>query len=277
MNADKTLGPKSELQSIDDRHMVIDDIMEDHVHFNCESVAPLMNSTQFYADIEARKEELHQQELARRAKSPSFLERSRFGVIVTPCRKTHEEMTSEERSASLFQFWKDADKHAIRAFCQDNGAGDQETQAQWARRMGLKAPKNRDQRLVMDWTPYIQSPVPPTPSEIAWIFGSLYDSELTKNDEGYPERCMTDEDTDVLEMSWPEQRAFRWRNPDGYAAWVKALKEEMGPHFDESLILPEWKGVVIEKAREVDEADLGSNDAAGEFTPESAKSTEVVH
>ena len=51
---------------------------------------------------------------------------------------------------------------------------------------------------------------------------------------------IAEDDVDVLMMSWPEQREFRQRHPDAYQSWVKALKKEMGPWFDEELVLPEY-------------------------------------
>jgi len=261
------------MSTVNDRHMVIDEIMEDHIFFN-ETTEPLMNSTEFFAAIEAEKARVREEELKTMGKSATFLMRA-HGTVITPMNKAVEDMNPTEKTKALQGYWKAADKNMIRIMTQESGA-EGESQYQWAKRMGLKAPKNRDQRYNFDWVPWVQREQPPTAAEIAWAFGHLYDPELGSNDEGYPENPMTETDVDVLEMSWPEQRAFRHRNPDGYEAWVKALKEEMGAFFDESLVLPAWKGVVVEKPREVDEDELEADPAPGEYIPESAKSTEVV-
>lgn len=161
-----------------------------------------------------------------------------LGVIFTPANKTTKEMTPKERAAHLQEYWREADKKMCRVFAENSAGGNVETQTAWSKRMGLKAPKNRDKRTPVDWQYWVEREEAPSASEIAWIFGYLYDPTLGRDDEGFPESPLTEMDVDVLEMSWPEQRTFRWNNPDGYEAWVKALKEEMGPHFDESLVLP---------------------------------------
>ena len=47
---------------------------------------------------------------------------------------------------------------------------------------------------------------------------------------------------DVDGPSVVDLKLFRWNNPEGYEQYVAELKEEMGVHFNESLVLPEWKG-----------------------------------
>jgi hypothetical protein len=61
---------------------------------------------------------------------------------------------------------------------------------------------------------------------------------------------------DILDMSWPQQRSFRHNDPEGYARWVADLKEEMGPWFQEDLVLPEFRHGVKKPRPEVHKEDL---------------------
>jgi hypothetical protein len=53
-----------------------------------------------------------------------------------------------------------------------------------------------------------------------------------------PKAELTEKDVDVEFMSYADQREFRHNHPMEYERWVEELKEEMGVHWDESLVLP---------------------------------------
>ena len=184
------------------------------------------------------------------------------GCITFPRNKSSDEMTLKERNQAIQQHWKDCDQKVIKAFADNSAGGNLESQSAWAKRMGLKSPKNRDMRTNIDWSYWVQREERPSPSEIAWLFGDLYNPDMITDDEKVPSRTITEQDVDVLDMSWPEQRQFRWADPVGYAAWVEALKTEMGVWFDESLVLPDY----LYQEVKLERPPLFIEDFTGSFT-----------
>lgn len=141
-----------------------------------------------------------------------------------------------------------------------------ETLIQWARRMGLCPP----------WLQYVYR------MEVVENPDGSADLTVVKDIEEAPDVDMQrhkrsrDDPAPVEltprdvreELSWPEQREFRWNDPVGYAQWVADLKEEMGVHFDESLVLPEFRHGQTEEHPDVeDDEDL---DNMYSYAPEEA-------
>jgi len=115
-----------------------------------------------------------------------------------------------------------------------------ETQMQWAKRMGLLPP----------WIAGYDADGEPIYRENV----DMHRHSRTREEEARI-RQLTDRDVNVEFMSIPDQREFRWNNPEGYEQWVEDLKEEMGVHFNEDLVLPPYKTKPCKKLswKEIDE------------------------
>lgn len=202
-----------------------DPIVEDHLFFN-----DLDNHSFPVPEIEAIME----------APTGLCLAELPRPVVVTPRRKQAHELSPEERIKHISDFYRDRDAFIIQSMT-DASAGSTGIQF-WSppRRHVLKVPIN--------WEALVDA----TPEEIFFALAAHHGEYLDpylhrRTDEDNiiaKQSWLSYQDIDVETMSWPEQREFRHNRPEEYAQWVEDLKEEMGPHFDESLVLPEWCGPI---------------------------------
>jgi len=230
--------------------------------------------------------------------------KTRTGTFVTPRRKSLDELTREEFIDYQWKLAKEVDKHQVRVLSDDSSAaGWEESQRAWAKRMGLKSKKqleledptyDPDRHTRPDKSPVtaLRSVVALPPAdrlvvenalkELGWdpaTTGSIDEMlrlELNSRARGH----LT---PDVDGMSVVDLKLFRWNNPEGYDKYVAELKEEMGVHFDESLVLPEWKGPIgtgrgQRPSQNPDDLDYigdgAAEDPEGWHTPSSEFSTE---
>ena len=147
-----------------------------------------------------------------------------------------------------------------------------ETQAQWARRMGLlppwlgytedrqvvpqehvnmqrhtvhrNAPKPKPEGAVLKSVPYYKARrmgIIPNSLDMNephhYIPQEEVNQEETSTMREYGHHELTEREIDVEFMSVPEMKEFRHNDPEGYARWVEELKEELGVHWDEGLVL----------------------------------------
>ena len=172
--------------------------------------------------------------------------------IVTPRRQDPSELTPDERFAHLQNHYREKDKFIISSMKDSSSGGNTVSVNAWTRGMGLKSTRDlcKENPDTMDYELHNRDD-----GECGMCFSV---------DHGYKTGDFEDQHAhhrrapvrDIFDMSWPQQRSFRWNDPDAYAQWVDDLKEEMGGHFDESLVLPEYKfGDRPKKVREVVEPD----------------------
>lgn len=165
-----------------------------------------------------------------------------------------EIMSPEERVQHHLDWIRETDKLAIKNMTDSSAGGNTVSVNSWTKQMRLKSTRNlcKQDPDTMDFERQTHDDC-----ECGMCFSVDHGygfGTLDLEDQNAHKR--TPFPKDILDMSWPEQRSFRWRDPDGYDQWVSDLKEEMGPHFDESIVLPEYKfGERPKKARELVEPD----------------------
>lgn len=167
--------------------------------------------------------------------------------IMTLRKKSYSELSPYERVRAYKAFIKNKDKNVIQTSRSSSG-GNTESTWSWTKRMGLRSTKE----LCKEFPNTTDYQLLTREDGVCGMCFSVNHGYTTDDLEDQAAHLRTKAPEDILTMSWPEQRLFRWSHPEEYAQWVEDLMEEMGPHFDESLVLPEYKfGERPQKAREV--------------------------
>lgn len=174
-------------------------------------------------DIQVRMDDIQRfkvwfKENETRIQNMEFL-RNTTGIIHTPRRRNTMDMTPGERMAAYDRYLTHRFKRAVDIA---NGKTEDpnlsESVEDYRKRMGYSKPKGKGIR----WTRQTADNKIPCPNC------------LGHNKDAHGETYVRE---DILGPSKPALRSLRATEPEAYITYTEALKDEMGPHFREELVL----------------------------------------